>query len=655
MADRTGDRPRGSGPIPNWPTLFAGLVLVLIIGIFILLIGFDILSGFGPPPPTPTPTPIPEPSVEITPDQGGPGVPVIVAGQDWLPGDTVVVSLEDPSEEMAAGMPVAEATVDQEGAFVAYFAFPAGPPWIDRPQVLVAARSEQTGQEAFAPFDVTVAMGTPTPTATPTATPTDTPTPPPPTPMPTATPTGLPIPTPTPVFAGWRGEYFNNRDLAGAPVVERDDPAVNFKWGTAAPASGVPADRFSVRWTRTLYLQGGSYRFSARGDDGVRVWLDGLLIVDEWHRASQDTYIAERNITSGFYTLRVEYFEDFGTANIAFWWERMADFPQWRGAYFPNTSVSGAPVVVRNDAALGFNWGRGSPAVGVPVDDFSVRWTRVMPFDSGLYRFHAVVDDGIRLYVDDLLVIDAWQVGARREMTGEHRLSTGDHRLYVEYFEQTGDAYVQVWWERIEEFPDWRGAYWTNRNLRGDPDLVRNDVSISFNWGTGSPTQIIPDDRFSARWSRQVNFPAARYRFYAWVDDGVRFYVDGNLVLDEWHDSSGDEVYQVDLALSGRHRLVVEYYERLGDALARFWWREVGPWPAPTPVPTQAPTATPTSTHTPTPTPEPSPTSTPEPTETSTPTQAPTATFTPTPTLTPTSTPTFTPTPSPTPTGTAVP
>jgi hypothetical protein len=112
--------------------------------------------------------------------------------------------------------------------------------------------------------------------------------------------------------------------------------------------------------------------------------------------------------------------------------------------------------------------------------------------------------------------------------------------------------------------------------LQGDPVLVRNDVKINFNWGTRAPVVGIPADNFSARWSRTETFKSGVYRFYARADDGIRLYVDDVLVLDEWHDSAGSEVYKVKLALSGKHRLVVEYYENTGAALVTFQWERVG-------------------------------------------------------------------------------
>jgi hypothetical protein len=214
---------------------------------------------------------------------------------------------------------------------------------------------------------------------------------------------------------------------------------------------------------------------------------------------------------------------------------------------------------------------------------------------------------------------------------------------------------------------DWRGEYFANPSLAGDPVYVRNDVSIDFNWGGGSPDPRLPDDHFSARWSRKRVFTEGSYRFTLRADDGVRFWIDGRLFVDEWHESGAvPYVFYVDIP-SGEHSLLLEYYESLGGAMIHLTWTQSVPptaTPSPTVIPTDTPlptdtaTAIPTATMLPTDTPSATPTPTETPSPTVTPTEAPTATPTPTetgvasptPTGTPTPTETLTPTDTPSPT-----
>jgi hypothetical protein len=188
--------------------------------------------------------------------------------------------------------------------------------------------------------------------------------------------------------------------------------------------------------------------------------------------------------------------------------------------------------------------------------------------------------------VDGQLLIDKWQDQHPTEYTVDRTMVRGTHSVKVEYYEHTGGARVKVWWEKVAaSYPDWKGEYWPNRDLSGNPSLVRNDKTVDFNWGTGTPATGLPADNLSARWTRQATFQPGVYRFYAWADDGVRAALDGRWIIDEWHDAR-DEVYSADLSLNGTtHQVTVEYYERGGNAGVRFWWTRVGDLPTPVPAP----------------------------------------------------------------------
>jgi hypothetical protein len=350
----------------------------------------------------------------------------------------------------------------------------------------------------------------------------------------------------------------------------------------------------------------------------------------------------------------VEYYEQTGLALVQLWWERIQVYPDWKGEYFSNPSLQGNPTLVRNDVSIDFDWGYGSPGPGLPADGFSVRWSRDLNFSGSLYRFYAHVDDGVRVWIDGRPIIDQWHHSAPTTQVAEITLSEGHHSLRMEYYEHTYTAVARLWWERIEQYPDWKGEYFDNRKLEGSPILVRNDRGVDFNWDSGSPAASLPVDNFSCRWTRTLKLKKATYRFYARVDDGIRLRVDDKLLIDQWHDAAG-KLYAGDVSLKeGEHAVKVEYYEHGGGARIEVWWEVLAPTPTLTPTftatPTQTPTPTTTNTPTETPTPTPTPTGTSTPTET--PTQTPLPTETPTDTPTPTDTATSTPTQTPTPTAT---
>ena len=319
----------------------------------------------------------------------------------------------------------------------------------------------------------------------------------------------------------------------------------------------------------------------------------------------------------------------------------------WRGDYWNNPNQSGPALLTRNDLVIFFNWGEGTAASGLGVDHFSARWTRTLNFDAGIYRFNIEVDDGFRLYIDNALVLDEWEEGAARTYTVDVPLSTGFHTIQVDYFERTGVALMRFWWERNDTFSGWKGEYFGNRELQGNPVLVRDEPQIDFNWGEGRPAANLPADHFSARWQRRVSFEPGTYRFFLRIDDGARVYLDSQLILDEWRDGA-DRTVNVDVTLpAGERALQVEFFESSGVARVGFWW-QLAPTATPTPTETATltPTAEPVATETPVPTntPEPVPTETPTPTPTAEP--EPVATETPVPTNTPEPVPTETPAPT---------
>lgn len=120
----------------------------------------------------------------------------------------------------------------------------------------------------------------------------------------------------------------------------------------------------------------------------------------------------------------------------------------WKGSYFQDKYFSEF-VAERQDKEIRFNWYTGRPFDGMPEDRFSVRWEKLEFFKDGWYRFTAVADDGVRVYVDDQLIIDGWKIQPATEYKGEIFLREGTHKLAVDYYEEAEDAQISVTWEGI--------------------------------------------------------------------------------------------------------------------------------------------------------------------------------------------------------------
>lgn len=122
----------------------------------------------------------------------------------------------------------------------------------------------------------------------------------------------------------------------------------------------------------------------------------------------------------------------------------------WLGRYYDNMFLEGDPSLVRSDPAIDFDWGNGSPSrSSIPKMLWSASWTRTVAFAAGVFRFHAVVDDGIRVFIDDQVVLDRWQDAAGLEYASDKALAAGNHTVRVEYYQKGHQARIHFWWEKL--------------------------------------------------------------------------------------------------------------------------------------------------------------------------------------------------------------
>lgn len=124
----------------------------------------------------------------------------------------------------------------------------------------------------------------------------------------------------TPISASWTAFYWNNANFQGNPVVGRTDAAINFNWAGGSPDPAVPADNFSARWTSSINFQtAGTFRLRAGADDGIRVAVDGAIVIDRFTAASAFTLVTQDvNLGAGVRNFVVDYFEGTGNAGVLF-------------------------------------------------------------------------------------------------------------------------------------------------------------------------------------------------------------------------------------------------------------------------------------------------------------------------------------------------
>jgi glucose/arabinose dehydrogenase len=120
---------------------------------------------------------------------------------------------------------------------------------------------------------------------------------------------------------GLSATYYDNIDLTG-PTVTRIDPTVDFNWGTGSPAPSIGANTFSARWTGQVQaLVTGTHTFYTQSDNGARLWINGVLIVNNWTDRGPTESSGTISLTAGQrYDVRMELYEKTGSALARLLW-----------------------------------------------------------------------------------------------------------------------------------------------------------------------------------------------------------------------------------------------------------------------------------------------------------------------------------------------
>ena len=284
-------------------------------------------------------------------------------------------------------------------------------------------------------------------------------------------------------------------------------------------------------------------------------------MIDQWKGPANTEFSYTADLGEGEHTIRMEYVEYGGDATAALELGRRphpADLiPTERSTgTFRALLRSRAPprtwrAMRRRSTTTG---AQGSPGANISANRFVARWTRTMSFAPGDYEFAVTADDGVRLYVDGVRVIDKWIDQSPTTYRTTLPLDGGPHKIVMEYYENGGGAVARLGYTRVADPPPEAGyhaEYWNTPGATGPPsiptgpaDLVRDDETLDFDWGAGSPGAGIAADHFVARWTKTVTLSAGIYRFSGVRDDGIRAYIDNVPVVDRW--ASGNEAYSID-------------------------------------------------------------------------------------------------------------
>lgn len=396
---------------------------------------------------------------------------------------------------------------------------------------------------------------------------------------------------------GLDGSYYNNRTFSGTPVTQVAT-TVSYDWGEGSPIAGIAIDQFTVRWVGQVEAQyTGQYYLGTDTDDGGRIFLNGVQVSDGWFDQGPGTIEWSANpvnlVAGQKYAIVMEMYESGGGAVARLYW-RTADgatpqqiIPQSQLYQFtsPPTAVTGlvADVVVGDSVTQPYmaklTWATDpSTQLGYKIEralSASGPWTLLATIaptsqylDVGInantqyfYRVIATnaVGDALPSNVDDVTTSGTVLTGAG---------------VAAHYF--VGSNRDQA--------------------MLGNPTYIRVepqlDTLVYDTTGNGTPVATyIPADQFSGRWTGKITAPTSGvYTFIGRTDDGLRYWIDGELLIDHWQDRGPTDSSSVIYLVGGQsYNFIYEFFENGGGEVAQFDW--IAPGGTRQRIPTSALTA----------------------------------------------------------------
>lgn len=322
-------------------------------------------------------------------------------------------------------------------------------------------------------------------------------------------------------LAGLKAEYYDDTNFSTLKMT-RVDPTVDFEWGTGSPDKSIEPDTFSVRWTGQIIPQfSDTYTFTTTSDDGVRLWIDGQKIIENWTVHPPTDNRGAIALTAGkAYDLNLEFYEDQGGATIKLFWQR------------PN---EGKEIVPASQ-----------------LRPFSVAQSANLEKAEKDYLLAAYTSLLTRLGTSFA------EIRLARSADAETRKALAD-RLGIDL--------------DLDPANGLKGEYYGDIHFNS-LNLTRRDQTIDFEWQLGSPDPSIAPDHFAVRWRGQIEPEFSEtYTFYTISDDGARLWVNGKLLIDNWTvhpptENSGT----IDLIGGQRYDMMLEYYENEGGATIKLLW-----------------------------------------------------------------------------------
>ncbi|MDP4179773.1 MAG: PA14 domain-containing protein [Bacillota bacterium] len=275
-----------------------------------------------------------------------------------------------------------------------------------------------------------------------------------------------------------------------------------------------------------------------------------------------------------------------------------------RGEYYDNIDLTNLKYTCI-DKQINFYWPGGtSPYKEIRNDDsYSIRWMgQIKPEMTDQYTFYATRDNGVRLWIDNKLIIDKWNAEWNVTDSGSIFLNGGKkYDIKIEYTNNSGNGKISLMWSNAmikrsivptsclfpstAKLPVRAGIpgegtglsreYYDNSNLTS-LKLTGTDQEINFNWGSGSPDKVIKQDgKYSIRWTGFVQpLFDEDYTFYINYDGGVRLWINDKLEVNDWAETYKTLTQTRRMPLKGgrKYKIKIEYFNEILAGKIKLEW-----------------------------------------------------------------------------------
>jgi chitodextrinase len=358
---------------------------------------------------------------------------------------------------------------------------------------------------------------------------------------------------------GLKGEYYNSKDLTDLKFT-RIDETVNAYWKDNSPDSRIDSETFSIKWLGQIQpLYSERYTFYTTSDDGVRLWVNGIKVIDNWNDHSATENSGNITLTAGQkYDIKLEYYNNRGEGKIKLEWSSTSQSKQIvpKSQLYTAEADTQTPTTPAN-----------LTATPISANQISLNWTASTD-NIGVVGYR-VIRNGIL-------------VGTVPATTTYSDTGLAANTLYsyqVIAYDVSGNcsnhsSFATVTTPiSIGNGNGLKGEYYDNIDFTS-LNTARIDQNINFDWGTAAPNSSMGADEFSVRWTGQIQpLYSETYTFYTISDDGIRLWVNGTKVIDNWTEhSSTENSGAITLTAGQKYDIKLEYCDKTTDSIAKLFW-----------------------------------------------------------------------------------